>query len=130
MLVAGGSGVVPLMAMIRSRDGVNSTPFRLIYSVRTPDDRIYDRDLARRATHDSGLEITLFTPRRAPAGETRSAGRITADDLLSHGWPPDLEPTCYVCGPTPFVETVADLLIDLGHNPTRIRTERFGPTGP
>jgi ferredoxin-NADP reductase len=130
VLVAGGSGVVPLMAMIRSRDGVNSTPFRLIYSVRTPDDRIYDHELHRRATHHSGLEITFLYTRRAPAGETRSAGRVTAEDLISDGWPPDLEPTCYVCGPTPFVETVADLLIDLGHNPTRIRTERFGPTGP
>ena len=130
VLVAGGSGVVPLMAMIRSRDGVNSTPFRLIYSVRTPDDRIYDHELHSRATHDSGLEITFLYTRRAPAGETRSAGRIAAEDLLSHGWPPGLEPTCYVCGPTPFVETVADMLIDLGHNPTRIRTERFGPTGP
>jgi ferredoxin-NADP reductase len=129
VLVAGGSGVVPLMAMIRSRDGVNPTPFRLLYSVRTPQDRIYDHELHRRATHDRGLEITFLYTRRAPAGETRSAGRITAEDLLRYGWPPDEEPTCYVCGPTPFVETVADLLIDLGHKATRIRTERFGPTG-
>jgi ferredoxin-NADP reductase len=130
LLVAGGSGVVPLMAMIRSRDGVSRTPFRLIYSVRTPQDRIYDHELRRRATEDGGLEVTFLYTRTAPAGETRSVGRITAEDLLRHGWPPDVEPTCYVCGPTPFVETVADLLIDLGHNPTRIRTERFGPTGP
>jgi len=129
LLVAGGSGVVPLMAMIRSRE-VSSTPFRLIYSVRAPDDRIYDHELHSRATRDSGLDITFLYTRRAPAGETRTVGRITAEDLLRYGWPPDLEPTCYVCGPTPFVETVADLLIDLGHNPTRIRTERFGPTGP
>jgi ferredoxin-NADP reductase len=130
LLVAGGSGVVPLMAMIRSRDGVSPTPFRLIYSVRTPDDRIYDHELRRRATEDSGLDITFLYTRTAPAGEPRSVGRITAQDLLTYGWRPDLEPTCYVCGPTPFVETVADLLIDLGHDPTRIRTERFGPTGP
>jgi ferredoxin-NADP reductase len=129
LLVAGGSGVVPLMAMIRSRDGVNPTPFRLIYSVRTPDDRIYDHELRRRATEDSGLDITFLYTRTAPAGETRSVGRITGEDLVTYGWRADLEPTCYVCGPTPFVETVADLLIDLGHNPTRIRTERFGPTG-
>ena len=130
LLVAGGSGVVPLMAMIRSRDGASPTPFRLVYSVRTPADRIYDPELQRRATQDSGLNITFLYTRTAPAGETRPAGRITAKDLLRYGWPADLEPNCYVCGPTPFVETVADLLIELGHNPTRIRTERFRPTGP
>ena len=129
LLVAGGSGVVPLMAMIRSRNGAGSQPFRLIYSVRTPEDRIYDHELRSRATQDSGLDITFLYTRTAPAGETRSVGRITAEDLLSYGGPPEEEPTCYVCGPTPFVETVADLLIDLGHHPTRIRTERFGPTG-
>ena len=130
LLVAGGSGVVPLMAMIRSRDGAVSPPFRLIYSVRTPEDRIYDHELRGRATQDGGLEVTFLYTRTVPDGETRSVGRITAEDLIAYGWPPDVEPTCYVCGPTPFVETVADLLIDLGHNPTRIRTERFGPTGP
>ncbi len=130
LLVGGGSGVVPLMAMIRSRDGASPTPFRLIYSVRTPADRIYDPELQRRGTQDSGLDITFLYTRKAPVGETRPAGRITANDLITYGWPADLEPNCYVCGPTPFVETVADLLIDLGHNPTRIRTERFGPTGP
>jgi ferredoxin-NADP reductase len=130
LLVAGGSGVVPLMAMIRSRRGAGSPPFRLIYSVRTPQDRIYDQELRSRAAQDSGLDITFLYTRTAPAGETRSVGRITAEDLLTYGGPPELEPTCYVCGPTPFVETVADLLIDLGHNPTRVRTERFGPTGP
>ena len=130
LLVAGGSGVVPLMAMIRTRDGASPTPFRLIYSVRTPEDRIYDPELQRRATEGDGLDITFLYTRTAPAGEARPVGRITAQDLLRYGWPPDLEPTCYVCGPTPFVETAADLLIDLGHSPTRIRTERFGPTGP
>jgi len=130
LLVAGGSGVVPLMAMIRSRNEAGSPQFRLIYSVRTPEDRIYDHELRSRATQDSRLDITFLYTRTAPAGETRSVGRITAEDLRSYGGPPEEEPTCYVCGPTPFVETVADLLIDLGHNPTRIRTERFGPTGP
>jgi ferredoxin-NADP reductase len=130
LLVAGGSGVVPLMAMIRTRDGVSAAPFRLIYSVRTPDDRIYHQELRSRATQHTGLDITFVYTRTAPAGETRPVGRITAEDLLSYGWPPDLAPSCYVCGPTPFVETAADLLTDLGHSPTRIRTERFGPTGP
>jgi ferredoxin-NADP reductase len=128
LLVGGGSGVVPLMAMIRSRDEASPAPFRLLYSVRTPEDRIYDPELQRRATEDSGLDITFLYTRTAPVGETRPVGRITAADLLRYGWSADLEPSCYVCGPTPFVETAADLLIDLGH--TRIRTERFGPTGP
>ena len=130
LLVGGGSGVVPLMAMIRTRDGVSPTPFRLIYSMRTPENRIYDPELQRRATEDGGLDIAFLYTRTAPAGETRPTGRINAKDLRTYGWPADVEPSCYVCGPTPFVETVADLLTDLGHNPTRIRTERFGPTGP
>jgi ferredoxin-NADP reductase len=130
LLVAGGSGVVPLMAMIRSRDGASPTPFRLIYSVRTPEDRIYDDELQRRATEDGGLDITFLYTRTAPEGETRSVGRITLEDLIAYGWPADLEPTCYVCGPTAFVETVSDLLVGLGHDPTMIRTERFGPSGP
>ena len=130
LLVAGGSGVVPLMAMIRSRDGASPTPFRLIYSVRTPTDRIYDPELQRRATKDSGLDITILYTRTVPEGETRSVGRVTAKDLLAYGWPADLTPTCYVCGPTAFVETVSDLLVGLGHDPTMIRTERFGPSGP
>jgi ferredoxin-NADP reductase len=113
LLVTGGSGVVPLMATIRSRDGAGSPPFRLIYSVRAPDDRIYDHELRSRATQDSGLEITFLYTRKAPAGDTRPVGRITPEDLLRYGWPPDMGATCYVCGPTPFVDTVADLLIDL-----------------
>jgi ferredoxin-NADP reductase len=130
LLVAGGSGIVPLMAMIRSRDGSSPTPFRLIYSVRTPEDRIYDHELRRRATEDDGLEVNFLYTRMLPDGETRSVGRITAEDLVAYGWPADLEPTCYVCGPTAFVETVSDLLIGLGHDSTMIRTERFGPSGP
>jgi len=130
LLVAGGSGVVPLMAMIRTRDGMNDTPFRLIYSVREPEDRIYDHELRRRATEDSGLDVTVVYTRTAPDGEPRPTGRISIDDLVSYGWAAELEPTCYVCGPTGFVETVANLLIFLGHDSSKIRTERFGPSGP
>jgi ferredoxin-NADP reductase len=130
LLMAGGSGVVPLMAMIRSRDGVSSAPFRLIYSVRTPEDRIYDRELRRRTAEDGGLDVTFVYTRRAPEGELRPVGRIGTDDLVLYGWPADAEPTCYVCGPTAFVETVSDLLVGLGHDPAKIRTERFGPSGP
>ena len=130
LLVAGGSGVVPLMAMIRSRDGASLTPFRLIYSVRAPEDRIYDHELRRRATEEGGVEVAFLYTRTAPEGETRPVGRIAAEDLVAYGWPADVEPTCYVCGPTAFVETVSDLLVGLGHDPTMIRTERFGPSGP
>jgi ferredoxin-NADP reductase len=130
LLVAGGSGVVPLMAMIRTRDGISQAPFRLIYSVRAPDDRIYDHELQRRAAEDDQLDISFIYTRAAPDSDPRPAGRIKIDDLVSHGWAAELEPTCYVCGPTGFVETVSNLLIFLGHDPSMIRTERFGPSGP
>jgi ferredoxin-NADP reductase len=130
LLVAGGSGVVPLMAMIRTRDGMDDAPFRLIYSVRGPEDRIYDHELRRRATADDGLDVTVVYTRTAPEGEPRPTGRISIDDLVSYGWAAEREPTCYVCGPTGFVETVANLLIFLGHDSSKIRTERFGPSGP
>jgi ferredoxin-NADP reductase len=130
LLVAGGSGVVPLMAMIRTRNGVNEAPFRLIYSVRRPEDRIYSDELQRRGAQDGGLDVTFLYTRVAPENEVRPVGRISLDDLVSSGWPAEVEPTCYVCGPTGFVETVSDLLIFLGHDSSRIRTERFGPSGP
>nr|WP_198154175.1 ferredoxin reductase [Catenuloplanes japonicus] len=124
LLVGGGSGVVPLMAMIRARRAAgNRSLFRLIYSVRTPADEYYAEELRRRARDDHGLDVTVIYTRH---GE--SAHRITVADVNTHGWPPDLEPACFVCGPTGFVETVADILVALGHDPRRIRTERFGPT--
>lgn len=126
LLVAGGSGVVPLMAMVRARSGVSRAPFRLVYSVREPEDRIYASELRRRAQEDGGLDVAYVYTRTAPADHPRPPGRIRAEDLVAHGWPPDFEPTCYVCGPTAFVETVAGLLVAQGHPPERIRTERFG----
>ncbi|PAZ10849.1 oxidoreductase [Streptomyces sp. SA15] len=127
LLVAGGSGLVPLMAMIRVRRAAGSrTPFRLVYSVRTPEDRLYGPELSR---DDPGLDKTYVYTRSAPPQWPRPAGRLTAEDLSRAGWPPEFEPTCYVCGPTGFVETAADLLVALGHAPDRIRTERFGPSG-
>ena len=130
LLVAGGSGVVPLMAMIRARDGTSRAPFRLIYSMRTPVDRIFDHELRRRATENGELEISFIYTRTAPEDETRPVGRITVDDLVSNGWAPESSPSAYVCGPTGFVEGVSDLLVGLGHDPGRIKTERFGPSGP
>lgn len=127
LLIAGGSGVVPIMAMIRARRAAaNRAPFRLIYSVRTPEDRMYLSEL-RRA--DPGLDTTFLYTRRAPDGWSRPPARLDVRDLVAAGWPPDFEPTVYVCGPTGFVEHAADLLVDLGHSADRIRTERFGPSG-
>ena len=101
----------------------SKVPFRLVYSVRTPEDRIYLPEL-RRA--DAGVDTTVVYTRATPPGYPRAAGRITPEDLSAGGWPPEFEPTCYVCGPTMFVEAAADLLVDMGHAMERVRTERFG----
>jgi ferredoxin-NADP reductase len=130
LLVAGGSGVVPLMAMIRARRAAGSrAPFRLIYSVRTPGDVYYADELRRRARDDAGLDVTFAYTREVPDGWPHPPRRIGVADVNTNGWPPALTPDCYVCGPTGFVEAVADILVALGHDPRRVRTERFGPTG-
>lgn len=130
LLVAGGSGIVPLMSMIRARAAVSSrVPFRLVYSVRDPDTLIYGTELARRGRDDKGLDVAHVYTRTVPKGWAHPAGRIDAARLAETGWPPDFEPACYVCGPTGFVEAVADLLVAAGHAPERIKTERFGPSG-
>jgi ferredoxin-NADP reductase len=130
LLVAGGSGVVPLMAMIRTRaDAGSRTPFRLIYSVRGPDDAFYVDELARRVRDDQGLDVSWVYTRSAPPDWPRKPGRIDAATLQAAGWPGSFDPLCYVCGPTPFVETVANLLVDAGHAAKNVKTERFGPTG-
>jgi ferredoxin-NADP reductase len=128
LLVAGGSGVVPLMAMLRARDP-SAPPFRLVYSVREPDDVIYREELAALAATD-GVEVRLVHTRRVPDGDERPAGRLRGSDLEGPGWTGEDAPTCYVCGPTGFVEAAADLLVGIGHSADRIRTERFGPSGP
>jgi ferredoxin-NADP reductase len=129
-LAAGGSGIVPLMAMVRARAAVRSrAPFRLIYSVRTPQDGYYADELRRRARDDAGLDLRYVYTRRAPEGWPEPPGRLGVAMLNAYGWPAELAPTCFVCGPTGFVESVADTLVALGHEPGRIRTERFGPSG-
>jgi ferredoxin-NADP reductase len=128
LLVAGGSGMVPLMAMVRARAGVSRAPFRLVYSVRRPEDRLYASELRRRAAEDSGLDVAFLYTRSAPRDDPRPPGRLLASDLLEWEWPAELEPTCYVCGPTGFVEAAAALLVASGHDPSRVRTERFGST--
>ncbi|WP_199442917.1 ferredoxin reductase [Umezawaea beigongshangensis] len=127
LLVGGGSGIVPLMAMIRARRAAGSlVPFRLIVSVRTPEDLYYADELR---VPDPGVDVTVLHTRSAPEGSRRPPGRIGVADVNTHGWPAVLEPTCFVCGPTGFVETAADVLVALGHDPRRVRTERFGPSG-
>jgi ferredoxin-NADP reductase len=129
LLVAGGSGVVPLMAMIRARGAVRGRqPFRLIYSVRSPADACYAAELARRVRDDPGLDVRYVYTRQAPEGWPDKPGRLGVATLNTYGWPPDFAPDCFVCGPTSFVEAAADILVALGHDPAKIRTERFGGT--
>jgi ferredoxin-NADP reductase len=128
-LVAGGSGIVPLMSMIRSRQAAGSAaPFRLLYSVREPEAVFYSDEL-HALTENEGLSLTYAYTRVAPKDWLRPPGRIDATLITNATWPSDLAPTCYVCGPTSFVEIATSLLIASGHSPERIRTERFGPTG-
>jgi ferredoxin-NADP reductase len=130
LLVAGGSGVVPLMSMIRERARRRiTTPFRLVYSVRTPGDLLYADELATLATAGGGLTVVLLYTRIAAAGTTRPAGRILVEDLVDGTWHGDRPIRSYVCGPTGFVDAAAGLLETAGHAPATIRTERFGPTG-
>lgn len=127
LLVGGGSGMVPLMSMVRARGAVGGrAPFRLLYSVREPEDQLYGPELRRGGP---GLDTEYLYTRAAPPEHPRPVGRLTAEDLVRGGWPADQRPMCYVCGPTGFVENAATLLTGLGHDPDRIRTERFGPSG-
>ena len=122
-LVAGGSGIVPLRAMLRHHRAVGSdVPARLLYSARTRDEIIYSHELRDFDTH-----ITLT--REQPDDWHGHTGRIDRDLIEDVIWPVADRPLAYICGPTPFVETAAQLLVELGHDPARIRTERFGPTG-
>ena len=129
-LIAGGSGIVPLMAMIRSRSSVGSTaPFRLLYSVREPAAVFYRDELQALTNNDEGVSPTYAYTRVAPMNSLRPPGRIDAALIANATWPSNLLPTCYVCGPTSFVEGAAAFLIASGQSPDKIRTERFGPTG-
>jgi ferredoxin-NADP reductase len=129
-LVAGGSGIVPLMAMIRSRASAGSTvPFRLLYSVREPGAVFYGDELRALSAAHRSVIVTYAYTRTAPKDWPRPPGRIDAALITDTTWPADLGPACYICGPTPFVETVANLLTASGNDRDKIRTERFGPTG-
>lgn len=130
LLVAGGSGVVPLMAMIRSRAATGTgAPFRLVYSVRGPDDALYAAELAERQRGDDWLHVDYVYTRTTPAGWPVPPGRIGAGALTAPGWMAGRNPAVFVCGPTGFVEAAANLLVNAGHDPRDIKTERFGPSG-
>jgi ferredoxin-NADP reductase len=129
-LVAGGSGIVPLMAMVRSRALARSTaPFRLLYSVREPEAVFYRDDLLALSDRDNKVSLTYAYTRIAPKDWPRAPGRIDAALIANTTWPSNLVPTCYVCGPTSFVESVTGFLSASGNSSDKIRTERFGPTG-
>jgi ferredoxin-NADP reductase len=130
LLVAGGSGVVPLMAMLRHRSATGSSaPARLLYSSRSLEDVIYRRELERLVAAGDGVAVTHTRTRAQPPGWEGYDRRIDAAMLKEVGWPPGERPLVYVCGPTRLVEAVADDLVALGHDPDLVRTERFGPTG-
>ncbi|SRR6266446_503329 len=130
LLVAGGSGIVPLMAMLRHRAAAGSTvPTRLLYSSRSLEEVIYRDELDRLVKSSTMLEVVQTLTRVQPPGWTSYHRRIDTQMLREVAWPPDQHPLMYICGPTPFVETAAASLVTLGHEPARVKTERFGPTG-
>ena len=137
-LVAGGSGIVPLMSMLRHRDAALSAadavarhkrPARLLYSSRGWDEIIYRDELQRLTERDQTLEVTHTLTREQPQGWTGFKRRIDREMLEQVTWPETEKPNVFVCGPTPLVESVAATMVELGHKPERVKTERFGPTG-
>jgi len=129
-LVAGGSGMAPLMAMLRHRErNANRTPATLLYSSRTLEDIIYRQELDAMARRDLGLRVVHTLTRQQPVGWTGRRGRIDRALLAETCFPPAQKPKIFVCGPTPFVEDVSRFLVELGQDPLLIKTERFGPSG-
>jgi ferredoxin-NADP reductase len=129
LLVGGGSGVVPLAAMLRHRAASGaSIPSRLVYSARSLADVIYREELDRFAASDKEVEVVYALTREQPAGWTGYARRVDEEILREVAYPSS-EGIAFVCGPTRFVETVADGLVAVGYAPGQVRTERFGPTG-
>lgn len=123
-LIAGGSGVVPLIAMVRAAQtaGVGSS-MRLLYSVRTAEDAMFGSELL---ADGAEVDVRWAYTRSAPAGWNGRAGRLDADAVAEAVWPAERHPLVFVCGPTGFVEHVSSILVRLGHDPERVRTERFG----
>jgi ferredoxin-NADP reductase len=134
LLVAGGSGIVPLMAMLRHRaasgEAGHAVPARLLLSARSRADIIYREELERLGSAPGGPKIVhTLTRERPPPGWHGHVRRIDAAMLAEMGFPPAAAPKVFVCGPTPMVEAVAEALVGLGHEPARIKTERFGAAG-
>jgi ferredoxin-NADP reductase len=130
LLVAGGSGLVPLMAMLRHRAAARSdVPARLLVSARTHDDLLYREELDALARDDAELDVVATLTRAQPPGWTGLARRVDRDMLRDAGFDPAERPRVFVCGPTAFVEQVAEVLVELGHDPALVKTERFGPSG-
>ena len=130
LLVAGGSGIVPLMAMLRHRRAIGShIPARLLYSSRSYEGVIYREELNELRRTDDALEVYYTLTRSPPADWTGYRRRIDQELLREVTWPPDRNPLVYVCGPTALVELVGAELVALGHEPGRVKMERFGPTG-
>ncbi len=129
-LLAGGSGVVPLMAMLRHREATRSeAPATLLYSARSLGEVLYRDELERLGAAGAGLRVSYTLTRERPPGWSGYDRRIDGDMLGEVFGPVDPAATAFVCGPTSFVEAAADALVALGHDPARVKTERFGPTG-
>ena len=130
LVVGGGSGIVPLMAMLRHRSlAANKAPARGLFSARTFADIIYREELSRLAAAGDGLSVFQTLTRDKPAGWKGYTRRIDAAMIKGVAWPAEQMPAAFVCGPTPFVEAAADLLVGAGYDPLWVKTERFGPTG-
>jgi ferredoxin-NADP reductase len=130
MLIGGGSGVVPLMSMLRTRyKARDRVPARLLYSSRTVEDIIDRQELDRLVANEDGFSLIHTITRGAPVGWQGERRRVDKDMLAAYVFSAAAEPRIFVCGPTSFVETVADQLVALGHDEASIKTERFGPTG-
>jgi ferredoxin-NADP reductase len=130
LLAGGGSGIVPLMAMLRDRVAMRSwVSVRLLVSSRSWDDVLYRSELEEIGRDEMGIEIVHALTRSQPPDWPGYDRRVDREMLAEVAWPPTDRPLCYVCGPTGFVETVASALVELGHAPEMVRTERFGPTG-
>jgi ferredoxin-NADP reductase len=130
LLIAGGSGIVPLMSMLRHRNASGAAVgAKLLYSSRSWEDVIYRDELERLASATNGPEVVHTLTRSQPPGWNGYARRVDGQMLAETAWPASGEPSAFVCGPTPFVESVAAALVLLGYPPTSVKTERFGPTG-
>jgi ferredoxin-NADP reductase len=129
-LIGGGSGIVPLMAMLRHRNRRKvRSPALLLYSSRSLDDVIYRAELDAMAHRDLGLRVVNTLTRKQPKDWTGRRGRFDKALLARECFPPQQNPTIFICGSTPFVEDVSRFLVELGYDPLTIKTERFGPSG-